>query len=153
VNISDLRSNTLDKELPTDFDQYVETLMRLSKKNGLTLGRLNRQELAVMLLYVSTALTPGKRYNEREATAALDHWRTQFAPMLRSDVVELRRTLIDAHYWVRDPDGRGYELDSALADNALFTRLIEGHIETRIAEQLLLAAREREERKKAALQG
>ncbi|MBB2887824.1 MULTISPECIES: DUF2087 domain-containing protein [Pseudomonas] len=143
----------MDKELPTDFDQYVETLTRLSKKNGLTLGRLNRQELAVMLLYVSTALTPGKRYDEREATAALDHWRTQFAPMLRSDVVELRRTLIDARYWVRDPDGRGYQLEPALADSALFIRLIEERIEARIAEQLLLAARDREERKKAALLG
>ncbi|MEB0223159.1 DUF2087 domain-containing protein [Pseudomonas sp. 10S4] len=142
----------MDKELPTDFDQYVETLTRLCRKNGLTLGRLNRQELAVMLLYVSTALTPGKLYNERKATAALDHWRTQFAPMLRSDVVELRRTLIDARYWVRDPNGRDYELEPALATNALFIRLIEERIETRIAEQLLLAARDREERKKAALQ-
>jgi hypothetical protein len=143
----------LDKELPPDFDQYVETLTRLSKKSGLTLGRLNRHELAVMLLYISTALTPGKRYNEREATVALDQWRTQFAPMLCSDVVELRRTLIDARYWVRDPDGRRYELEPALLGNALFLRLIEERIETRIAEQLLLAARAREERKKAALQG
>ncbi len=142
----------MDKELPTDFDQYVETLTRLCRKNGLTLGRLNRQELAVMLLYVSTALTPGKLYNERKATAALDYWRTQFAPMLRSDVVELRRTLIDARYWVRDPNGRDYELEPALATNVLFIRLIEERIETRIAEQLLLAARDREERKKAALQ-
>jgi hypothetical protein len=143
----------LDKELPTDFDQYVETLTRLSKKNGLTLGRLNGQEFAIMLLYVSTALTPGKRYNEREATAALDHWRIQFAPMLRSDVVELRRTLIDACYWVRDPDGRGYQLAPHLTTNALFIRLIEERIEARVAEQLLLAARDREERKKAALHG
>lgn len=143
----------MDKELPPDFDLYVETLTRLSKKSGLTLGRLNQHELAVMLLYISTALTPGKRYIEREATVALDHWRTQFAPMLRSDVVELRRTLIDARYWVRDPDGRGYELEPALLGNALFLRLIEERIETRIAEQLLLAARAREERKKAALQG
>lgn len=142
----------MDKELPTDFDQYVEMLTRLSKKNGLTLGRLNREELAVILLYVSTALTPGKSYSEREATTALDHWRAQFAPMLRSDVVELRRTLIDARYWKRDPDGRGYELEPTLAADALFNRLVEERIEFRIAETLQLAAREREERKKAALQ-
>jgi hypothetical protein len=151
--LPDFRSKTLDKELPTDFVQYVETLTRLSKKNGLSLGRLNRQELAVLLLYVSTALTPGERYDERQATAALDHWKVQFAPMLRSDVVELRRTLIDAHYWVRDPHGRGYEIAPAIAGNALFIRLVKERIETRIAEQLLYAARAREERKKAALQG
>lgn len=143
----------MDKELPPDFDQYVETLTRLSKKSGLTLGRLNQHELAVMLLYISTALTPGKLYNEREATVALDHWSAQFAPMLRTDVVELRRTLIDARYWVRDPDGRGYELEPTLLGNALFLRLIEERIETRIAEQLLMAAHAREERKKAALKG
>lgn len=143
----------MDKELPPDFDQYVETLTRLSKKSGLTLGRLNQHELAVMLLYISTALTPGKLYNEREATVALDHWSAQFAPMLRTDSVELRRTLIDARYWVRDPDGRGYELEPTLLGNALFLRLIEERIETRNAEQLLMAAHAREERKKAALKG
>lgn len=143
----------MDKELPTDFDQYLETLTRLSKKSGLSLGRLNRQELNVFLLYVSTALTPGERYDEQQATAVLDHWKTQYAPMLRSDVVELRRTLIDAHYWVRDPHGRDYEVAPAIASNALFIRLVEERIETRIAEQLLCAVRTREERKKAALQG
>jgi len=143
----------MDKELPTDFDQFVETLTRLSNKNGLTLGRLNSQELAVMLLYISAALKTGERYSEREATALLDQWRTQYAPMLRSDVVELRRTLIDARYWMREPDGRGYELDATIAGHPLFIQLVENRLETRIAEELLTAARTREERKKAALQG
>jgi hypothetical protein len=142
----------LDKELPTDFEQFVETLTRLSNKNGLTLGRLNRQELAVMLLYISSALEPGERYSEREATTRLDQWKTRFAPMLRSDVVELRRTLIDSHYWIREPDGRGYELDLAITGHPLFIRLVEEQLPMRIAEQLLEAARAREERKKAALQ-
>lgn len=142
----------MDKELPTDFALYVETLTRLSKKSGLSLGRLNRQELAVLLFYVSTALTPGERYDERQATAALDHWKVQFAPMLRCDVVELRRTLIEAHYWIRDPQGRSYEVAPAIAGNSLFIRLIEERIENRITEQLLSAARAREVRKKAALQ-
>ncbi|CAD0261073.1 DUF2087 domain-containing protein [Pseudomonas veronii] len=143
----------MDKELPTDFEQFVETLTRLSSKNGLTLGRLSRQELAVMLLYISAALKPGERHSERDATAQLDQWKTQYAPMLRSDVVELRRTLIDGHYWMREPDGRGYELDSAISGHPLFIRLIEERLQLRIAEQLLTAARAREERKKAALQG
>ena len=143
----------MDTELPTDFEQFVETLTRLSSKNGLTLGRLNRQELGVMLLYVSAALNPGERYSERDATARLDQWKTQYAPMLRSDVVELRRTLIDGHYWMREPDGRGYELAAAIACHPLFIRLIEERLQMRIAEQLLTAARAREERKKAALQG
>ncbi|WP_409301175.1 DUF2087 domain-containing protein [Pseudomonas sp. KCJK8993] len=143
----------MDKEFPNDFDQCVATLTHLSKKNGLTLGRLNRQELAALLLYVSAALSPGKRYSEREATVALDQWRSRFAPMLRSDIVELRRTLIDAGYWARDPDGHAYEIAPALKGNGLFVRLIEERIETRIAEQLRAAALEREARKKAALQG
>ncbi|MDX9672791.1 MULTISPECIES: DUF2087 domain-containing protein [unclassified Pseudomonas] len=143
----------MDKELPTDFEQFVETLTRLSNKNGLTLGRLNRQELAVLLLYLSSALKADERYNEREATARLDQWKTQYAPMLRSDVVELRRTLIDGHYWMREPDGRGYELDAAIAGHPLFIRLVEERLEMRIAEQLLATARAREERKRAALQG
>ncbi|MBC3366588.1 DUF2087 domain-containing protein, partial [Pseudomonas sp. SWRI154] len=95
------RSKTWNKELPTDFEHFVETLTRLSNKNGLTLGRLNRQELAVMLLYVSCAIKPGERCSERDATVRLDQWKTQYAPMLRSDVVELRRTLIDGNYWMR----------------------------------------------------
>jgi hypothetical protein len=143
----------LHKELPTDFQQFVEILTRLGTKNGLTLGRLNRQELAVMLLYISSALKPGERYNEREATSRLDQWKTQYAPMLRSDVVELRRTLIDGHYWMREPEGRGYELDATIAGHPLFIRLGEERLEMRIAEQLLTAARAREERKRAALQG
>ncbi|MDQ0125597.1 hypothetical protein J2W17_004563 [Pseudomonas lini] len=143
----------MDKELPTDFDQFVETLTRLSNKNGLTLGRLNRQELAVMLLYISTALKSGERYSEGETTALLDQWKTQYAPMLRSDVVELRRTLIDGHYWMRESDGRGYQLDAAIAGHPLFIKLIEDRLEVRIADQLLTAARAREERKKTALQG
>ncbi|PIO92817.1 hypothetical protein CBI55_17160 [Pseudomonas syringae] len=143
----------MDKELPTDFEQFVETLTHLSSKNGLTLGRLNRQELAVMLLYISAALKPGERHSERDATVRLDQWKTQYAPMLRSDVVELRRTLIDRNYWMREPDGRGYELDRAIADHPLFIRLIEERLQLRIAEQLLTAVRAREERKKAALQG
>jgi hypothetical protein len=143
----------LDKELPTDFEQFVETLTRLSSKNGLTLGRLNRQELAVMLLYISAALKPGERHSERDATERLDKWKTHYAPMLRSDVVELRRTLIDGHYWMREPDGRGYEINAAIAGHPLFIRLIEERLQLRIAEQLLTAARAREERKKAALQG
>jgi hypothetical protein len=147
------RSKTLNKEFPTDFEHFVETLTRLSNKNGLTLGRLNRQELAVMLLYISSALKPGERYSEREATARLDQWKTQYAPMLRSDVVELRRTLIDGNYWMREPEGRGYELDATIAGNPLFIRLGEERLEMRIAEQLLAAARAREERKRAALQG
>lgn len=143
----------MDKEFPTDFEQFVETLTRLNSKNGLTLGRLNRQELTVMLLYTSAALKPGERYSERDATTRLDQWKTQYAPMLRSDVVELRRTLIDGHYWMREPDGRGYELDAVIAGHPLFIRLIEERLQLRIAEQLLTAARAREERKKAALQG
>lgn len=143
----------MDKELPTDFEQFVEILTRLSSKNGLTLGRLSRQELAVMLLYISAALKPGESHSERDATAHLDQWKTQYAPMLRSDVVELRRTLIDGHYWTREPDGRGYELDAAISGHPLFIRLIEERLQLRIAEQLLTAARAREERKKAVLQG
>ncbi|NUT74392.1 DUF2087 domain-containing protein [Pseudomonas sp. C1C7] len=143
----------MDKELSTDFEQFVETLTRLSNKNGLTLGRLNRQELAVMLLYISSALKPGERYSEREATTRLDQWKNRFAPMLRSDVVELRRTLIDSHYWIREPDGRGYELDVTVVGNPVFIRLVEEQLPTRIAEQLLASARVREERKTAALRG
>lgn len=141
----------MDKELPTDFEQFVETLTRLSSNNGLTLGRLSRQELAVMLLYISAALKPGESHSEREATAQLDQWKIQYAPMLRSDVVELRRRLIEGHYWTREPDRRGYGLDAAISSHPLFIRLIEERLQLRIAEQLLTAARE--ERKKAALQG
>lgn len=143
----------MNKELPTDFEQFVEILRRLSSKNGLSLGRLNRQELAVMLLYISAALKPGERHSERDATTRLDQWKTHYAPMLRIDVVELRRRLIDDRYWIRELDGRGYELDSAIAGHPLFIRLIEERLQLRIEEQLLAAARAREERKKTALQG
>lgn len=143
----------MNRELPIDFEQVVEILTRLSSKNGLTLARLSRQELAPILLYISAALKPGERHSERDATARLDQWKTQYAPMLRSDVVELRRTLIDGHYWMRDPDGRAYELDAAIACHPLLIRLLDERLQLRIAEQMLAAASAREERKKAALQG
>ncbi|WCL61162.1 hypothetical protein PND17_09440 [Streptococcus thermophilus] len=103
----------VDKELPTDFEQFVETLTRLSSNNGLTLGRLSRQELAVMLLYISAALKPGESHSEREATAQLDQWKIQYAPMLRSDVVELRRRLYlcRAHLVVSTDNSKSSELN------------------------------------------
>lgn len=86
----------------------AERLRRLVVKNGVGLGLLPADELALALAWVAAGLPADRVMNEREVNAVLGAQLAGPAACLACDHVELRRWLVDAGWLQRDGYGREY---------------------------------------------
>jgi hypothetical protein len=103
------------QDMPEDSAlELTATLRRLIVQRDLTLGALanrNGMDLHVVLGLASTCLGADEVKNEIEVSRLLDHWLKSTGTMLRCDRAELRRWLVDSHYWQREDGGRRYGRD------------------------------------------
>lgn len=83
-------------------------LESLVTKQGVTLGRMSREQLLLTLGFASLSIPQDQPLSEAEVNQALRHWLAGDGVMLRIDPVELRRSLIDLGLWTRDGYGRAY---------------------------------------------
>ncbi|SEK65176.1 hypothetical protein SAMN05216359_102552 [Roseateles sp. YR242] len=86
----------------------LQALEALVLKRGVTLGRMSERDLLITLAYASLSIPLLAEQSETSANQALKEWLGGGGTMLRIDHVELRRSLIDMGYWVRDGFGRAY---------------------------------------------
>ena len=89
-------------------DTLAGRLRRLVVKNGVGLGLLPADDLALALAWVWTGLPTDRVLNEREVNAELKAQLAGPAACLATDHVELRRWLVDAGWLQRDGYGREY---------------------------------------------
>ena len=66
------------------------------------------EDMLVILALASLCLPVAVEFTETEANQALKRWLEEDGSMLRIDHVELRRTLIDLCFWIRDGYGHAY---------------------------------------------
>jgi Uncharacterized protein conserved in bacteria (DUF2087) len=101
--------------------ELTSTLGRLVGQRDLTLGSLNSRkglDLHVVLGLAATCLDTQAVKNEIEVSQLLEQWLQTTGTMLRCDRAELRRWLVDLHYWHRDDGGRRYmRADMSLGAN------------------------------------
>lgn len=93
---------------PSSSAALPERLRRLVVKNGVGLGLLPADDLALALAWVWTGLPADRVMNEREVNLVLKAQLQGPAACLATDHVELRRWLVDAGWLQRDGYGREY---------------------------------------------
>jgi hypothetical protein len=92
---------------------YIERLLTLALRRGLSLGGMHsssRADFALMLAAAARSFAPSRAYTEREVNARLRTWLAGVGTMLAVDHVELRRWLVDTGVLTRDGFGRAYSL-------------------------------------------
>jgi hypothetical protein len=88
-----------------DLDQLVKSLC---VKSDASFGGLSEQQRFFILALLSTTIAYDTDYHEKQVNQALINWLARTKGFLRTDHVELRRTLIDYRLWQRDDGGRCY---------------------------------------------
>jgi Uncharacterized protein conserved in bacteria (DUF2087) len=89
--------------------RLLELCCSLAAKNGMTLGTLDRDALALLMLACAQTVDPARRFTESQFNQHLSAWLAAEGSMLRTDHAELRRTLVDLQFFVRDGFGRVYQ--------------------------------------------
>jgi hypothetical protein len=80
----------------------------LATRQGLLISSLNDADLALLMHSASSRFSQDQVYSEACVNRALKDWLANEGCMLRTDHVELRRTLIDLQFLGRDGFGRAY---------------------------------------------
>jgi Uncharacterized protein conserved in bacteria (DUF2087) len=94
--------------MDTDSDALSQRLERLLIKDGVSLGGLSADDLALALAWVWLGLPAGDVHTEPQVNALLKQQLAGPATALSTDHVELRRWLVDAGWLQRDGYGREY---------------------------------------------
>ena len=87
---------------------YLDRLLEVSIKTGVTLRNLPLPTLHCVLASAALRFERGKSWTEREVNNQLLDWLTHEGSMLATDHVELRRVLVDVGLLARDGFGRSY---------------------------------------------
>lgn len=95
----------------------LQALDALVLKRGITLGRMSQRDLLITLGFASLSIPVATPITEAGVNEALKAWLEGDGGMLRIDHVELRRSLIDMGYWVRDGYGRAYLREPLATDH------------------------------------
>jgi hypothetical protein len=122
-------------------------LASLATKHGLLVSNLDDVDLALLMHSATSPLSQSEVYSEASVNRTLKHWLANEGGMLRTDHVELRRTLIDLQFLVRDGFGRAYTRPAAAP--ARFREVLETLGDSDLA-AVALEARESFERQRAA---
>lgn len=96
-------------------EQTILTFIKtaICKKN-MTLKKLKPEEKNIILGIASLSIPMDTEFSELDINAQLLSWLNTEGEMLKIDYIELRRTLIDFQFWIRDKSGTTYirkELD------------------------------------------
>jgi hypothetical protein len=129
-------------------DTLIADIVRLSRKTGLSVVTMPPADRDLLLLAFRGACD-GRSFpvGERGFSGYVADWLEALTGMIRTDVAEFRRLLVDTGFFVRDPEGRAYRPapappgSSTSPDRARgldVTRLL---IENRAAERSLREAR------------
>ncbi len=103
-----LMKNLIDVVPTQSQSKTLLALENLVIKKKITLARMSREDMLVILALASLCLPVAVEFTETEANQALKRWLEEDGSMLRIDHVELRRTLIDLCFWIRDGYGHAY---------------------------------------------
>lgn len=142
--------------MPTSsLSDTLRALETLVLKRGITLGRMSEQDLLITLGFASLSIPASTAVTEAGVNQALKTWLAGDGEMLRIDHVELRRSLIDMGYWVRDGYGRSYLREPLEADHPAQVHVVA--MSTIDLRQFVLDARVRRDaertQRQAAFQG
>jgi hypothetical protein len=85
-------------------------LAGLAIKRGLIVANLDEIDLGLLMSFAVEGFLPAQDYSEASVNHVLKAWLARGGRMLRSDHVELRRTLIDLQFLSRDDFCRCYRL-------------------------------------------
>jgi hypothetical protein len=80
----------------------------LATKRGLLVSSLGDLDLALLMHSATRSFLQNEVYGEGQVNQTLKDWLADEGRMLRTDHVELRRTLIDLQFLARDGFGRAY---------------------------------------------
>lgn len=86
----------------------LERFSSLAVKRGLLLSSVSDVDLSLLMHSALNGFEPAEVYSEAAVNALLKAWLLGDGRMLRTDHVELRRTLVDLQFLERDGFGRAY---------------------------------------------
>ena len=86
---------------------FIKTVVN---KKSMTLKKLNPEEKNIILGIASLSIPKNQELSEVAVNEYLLSWLNTEGEMLKIDYIELRRTLIDHQFWIRDKFGTTYLL-------------------------------------------
>ncbi|HYD78182.1 MAG TPA: DUF2087 domain-containing protein [Paucimonas sp.] len=89
-------------------DDTLQRFQAVAIKKNVLLSSLGEQELGAVALSASRCIGADAVVSEKAFTQALAAWLGGTGAMLKIDAVELRRTLVDLQFILRDSYGREY---------------------------------------------
>jgi hypothetical protein len=87
---------------------WLDVLERLARKNGVSITGSNGDEQTVLMVMACLAFDRSLIYSERVVNERLVAWLGNVGGLIRTDHVELRRTLVDFGLLCRQDGGRTY---------------------------------------------
>ena len=93
-----------------EVEEFVERLCRLGADRGPRNFPRKQRDREILMKSLRMLLDSGRIYSEPEINAAIQAWRSEVAPAIRTDHVTLRRLLVDHGHLERTPDGRAYRV-------------------------------------------
>jgi hypothetical protein len=93
-----------------EVEEFVERLCRLGADRGPRNFPRKQRDREILMKSLLMLLDSGRIYSEPEINAAIQAWRSEVAPAIRTDHVTLRRLLVDHGHLERTADGRAYRV-------------------------------------------
>ncbi len=91
-------------------EEFVERLCRVGADRGPRNFPRKQRDRQILMKSLLMLLDSARTYSEPEINAAIQSWRAEVAPAIRTDHVTLRRVLIDHGLLERTADGRAYRV-------------------------------------------
>jgi hypothetical protein len=91
-------------------EEFVERLCRLGADRGPRNFPRKQRDRQILMKSMLMLLDSSRIYTEPEINAAIQTWRSEVGPAIRTDHVTLRRVLVDHGLLERTPDGRAYRV-------------------------------------------
>lgn len=88
---------------------FLSRLTALLGSGDLLSWPRRRLDRHILLKSVTLMAPADKSYSEAEVNRFIEEWLTLTGPSVRLDVANIRRTLVDEGYLLRDRAGRSYE--------------------------------------------
>ena len=126
-----------------EVDEFVERLCRLGADRGPRNVPRKQRDRQILMKSMLMLLDSGRIYSEPEINAAIQTWRSEVAPAIRTDHVTLRRLLVDHGHLERTADGRAYRVGFPPSPVAFSIEVEDVDVRATIAAYLEPARKER----------
>jgi hypothetical protein len=93
-----------------DPEEFVERLCLVAAHRGPRGFPRKQRDRLILIKSILMQMDSGRTYTESEINGLLAEWNREVAPAIETDVLNLRRTLVDSGHLERTPDGSQYRV-------------------------------------------